>query len=47
MIVTGAGKTSPQQFKGGSIWSVMVNINGAVRYVPEAKKYMRNKEKDS
>lgn len=22
--------TSPQQFKGGSIWSVMVNINGAV-----------------
>lgn len=23
--------TSPQQFKGGSIWSVMVNINGAVQ----------------
>ena len=23
--------TSPQEFKGGSIWSVMVNINGAVQ----------------
>lgn len=25
--------TSPQQFKGGSIWSVMVNINGAVQAI--------------
>lgn len=25
--------TSPQQFKGGSIWSVMVNINGAVKAI--------------
>ena len=25
--------TSPQQFKGGSIWSVMVNINGFARTV--------------
>ena len=25
--------TSPQQFKGGSIWSVMVNINGAVQSI--------------
>ena len=25
--------TSPQQFKGGSIWSVMVNINGAVQTI--------------
>lgn len=24
---------SPQQFKGGSIWSVMVNINGAVQAI--------------
>lgn len=23
--------TSPQNFKGGSIWSVIVNINGAVQ----------------
>jgi len=25
--------TSPQEFKGGSIWSVMVNINGAVQAI--------------
>ena len=25
--------TSPQQFKGGSIWSVMMNINGAVQAI--------------
>ena len=25
--------TSPQQFKGGRIWSVMVNINGAVQAI--------------
>lgn len=25
--------TSPQKFKGGSIWSVMVNINGAVQAI--------------
>ena len=25
--------TSPQQFKGGSIWSVVVNINGAVQAI--------------
>lgn len=25
--------TSPQQFKGGNIWSVMVNINGAVQAI--------------
>ena len=25
--------TSPQQFKGGSIWSVMVNIDGAVQAI--------------
>ena len=25
--------TSPHQFKGGSIWSVMVNINGAVQAI--------------
>lgn len=25
--------TSPQQFKGGSIWSVMVHINGAVQAI--------------
>ena len=25
--------TSPRQFKGGSIWSVMVNINGAVQAI--------------
>ena len=25
--------TSPQQFEGGSIWSVMVNINGAVQAI--------------
>ena len=25
--------TSPQQFKGGSIWSVMVSINGAVQAI--------------
>lgn len=25
--------TSPQDFKGGSIWSVMVNINGAVQAI--------------
>ena len=25
--------TSPQQFRGGSIWSVMVNINGAVQAI--------------
>ena len=25
--------TSPQEFKGGSIWSVMVNINGAVQSI--------------
>ena len=25
--------TSPQQFKGGSIWSVMVNLNGAVQAI--------------
>ncbi len=25
--------TSPQQFKGGSIWSVMVNTNGAVQAI--------------
>lgn len=25
--------TSPQQFKGGSIWSVIVNINGAVQAI--------------
>ena len=25
--------TSPQQFKGGGIWSVMVNINGAVQAI--------------
>lgn len=25
--------TSPQQFKGGSIWSVMVNINGTVQAI--------------
>ena len=25
--------TSPQQFKGGSIWSVMANINGAVQAI--------------
>ena len=25
--------TPPQQFKGGSIWSVMVNINGAVQAI--------------
>ena len=25
--------TSPQQFKAGSIWSVMVNINGAVQAI--------------
>ena len=25
--------TSPQQFKGGSLWSVMVNINGAVQAI--------------
>ena len=25
--------TSPQQFKGGSIWSVMVNIHGAVQAI--------------
>ena len=25
--------TSPQQFNGGSIWSVMVNINGAVQAI--------------
>ena len=25
--------TAPQQFKGGSIWSVMVNINGAVQAI--------------
>ena len=25
--------TSPQQFKGGSIWSVLVNINGAVQAI--------------
>ena len=25
--------TSPQQFKGGSIWTVMVNINGAVQAI--------------
>lgn len=25
--------TSPQEFKGGSIWSVMVNINGAVQTI--------------
>ena len=25
--------TSPQQFKGGSIWSVMVNINGSVQAI--------------
>ena len=25
--------TSPQQFKGGSIWSVMVNFNGAVQAI--------------
>ena len=25
--------TSPQQFKGGSIWPVMVNINGAVQAI--------------
>ena len=25
--------TSPQQFKGGSIWAVMVNINGAVQAI--------------
>ena len=25
--------TSPQQFKGGTIWSVMVNINGAVQAI--------------
>jgi hypothetical protein len=25
--------TSPQQFKGGSIWSVMVNINGAFQAI--------------
>ena len=24
--------TSPQEFKGGSIWSVMVNINGGKHY---------------
>ncbi|MDN9943862.1 hypothetical protein KLM43_10005 [Clostridioides difficile] len=25
--------TSPQEFKGGSIWSVMVNVNGAVQAI--------------
>ena len=25
--------TSPQEFKGGSIWSIMVNINGAVQAI--------------
>ena len=29
--------TSPQQFKGGSIWSVMVNINGAVEAIGLAR----------
>lgn len=38
--------TSPQNFKGGSIWSVIVDINGAVQAWTNVNKVDKKKVKN-